>query len=327
MSPKISVIIPVYNTERYLSRCLDSLIHQTFSDIEIICVDDGSTDGSWDILQKYAKNDKRIVLIRQKNSGIGAARNKAIPLAHGKYITFVDSDDFLVENALEKMYQVAEKNSAQVVQCNYQFYHEKEGRLEPFDYAKYIWDIYQYDLNKEGYYCKENFSFERLSNFGWAAWGHLYLTSFLRKNNIHFSETALGEDHLFTKSCFFLADKIFFIPDYLYYYRRGIISATTLISDTTFDIFSDIADIENFLRKYNFYDDFQDDFEIYKYMNLRAVLHQVPKRKKPLFFKKCRSLLTKEDYKALKKPTHKKNFFFQKKLTKSGKVVIKLNQT
>ena len=104
--PKVSVIIPIYNVETYLPQCLDSIINQTLKEIEIICVDDGSTDKSLDILKEYAKKDKRVAIITQKNLHAGVARNAGLSQAKGEYISFLDSDDFCEPEMFEKMYQV-----------------------------------------------------------------------------------------------------------------------------------------------------------------------------------------------------------------------------
>ena len=99
--PKISVIIPVYNVEKYLGQCLDSVVNQTFKDIEIICIDDGSTDSSLDILKKYAQIDSRIIIINSENNGVSEARNKGIERAKGDYIYFIDGDDYIDQQCLE----------------------------------------------------------------------------------------------------------------------------------------------------------------------------------------------------------------------------------
>ena len=109
---KVSVIIPVYNVEPYLKQCMDSVVGQTLKDIEIICVDDGSTDNSLDILREYAAEDSRIQIIEQKNAGAGAARNNGMRYATGKYLSFLDSDDFFEPRMLEKAYDLAEKDQA-----------------------------------------------------------------------------------------------------------------------------------------------------------------------------------------------------------------------
>lgn len=103
----ISVIVPVYNAEKYLKTCLDSLISQTYTNFEVLCVDDGSTDHSLNILRFYEKKDNRIKVFTQKNAGPAAARNKALQYATGDYISFVDADDYLVENAFKILVKVA----------------------------------------------------------------------------------------------------------------------------------------------------------------------------------------------------------------------------
>ena len=113
--PKISVIIPVYNVEKYLRECLDSVINQTLKDIEIICVNDGSTDSSMAILQEYSSKDARIVIINQENMGVGKARNIAIDRATGQFVCFVDSDDYYpTDDILETLYNKAIENNVKI---------------------------------------------------------------------------------------------------------------------------------------------------------------------------------------------------------------------
>ena len=119
MNPKVSIIIPVYNTEEYLRSCLDSVISQTLSDIEIICVNDGSSDYSLDILSEYAKRDSRIKIITQDNRGLSEARNRGLNEATGDYIFFVDSDDFIHSQCLETAYSLAKENDADLVDLRY----------------------------------------------------------------------------------------------------------------------------------------------------------------------------------------------------------------
>lgn len=119
MNDLISIIIPVYNTEKYLSRCLDSIINQTYTNLEIIIIDDGSSDNSYDICLEYAKKDKRIKLIKQKNMGLSATRNKGIRLATGKYIGFVDSDDVISLKMYEILYNNIKKYKSEVALCDF----------------------------------------------------------------------------------------------------------------------------------------------------------------------------------------------------------------
>lgn len=116
--PLISVIVPVYNVEKYLPKCLDSLLAQTWQELEIIVVDDGSPDNSWDIMQEYARRDSRVRLIRQKNGGLSAARNAGVDAARGEWIGFLDSDDYVAPEMYETLYRVALKKNAQMAVCN-----------------------------------------------------------------------------------------------------------------------------------------------------------------------------------------------------------------
>ena len=113
--PKISVIIPVYNQERFLSKCLDSVLNQDLEDIEIICVDDGSTDSTYSILQSYASKDARVKILRQENKFAGSARNLGLSVASGEYIHFLDSDDYLFPNIYKKIYHTLKENNLEMV--------------------------------------------------------------------------------------------------------------------------------------------------------------------------------------------------------------------
>ena len=120
LTPKISIIVPVYNVQDYLEECLDSVINQTFKDIEIICINDGSTDDSLTILKKYRNFDKRITIIDQKNCGLGAARNVGVKYATGNYLMFVDSDDWLDLRAGEVLYKIAEEHKLEVIEGEFE---------------------------------------------------------------------------------------------------------------------------------------------------------------------------------------------------------------
>ncbi|MCM1338279.1 MAG: glycosyltransferase, partial [Muribaculaceae bacterium] len=116
---KISVIVPVYNVEKYLSQCLESILSQSLQEIEIICINDGSTDSSYQILEKYKTLDERIIIIDKTNSGYGSACNIGLKLARGEYICIVESDDFIASNMLEDMYKLAANNLADIAKSAY----------------------------------------------------------------------------------------------------------------------------------------------------------------------------------------------------------------
>jgi glycosyltransferase involved in cell wall biosynthesis len=130
-SPLVSIIIPVYNAEAYLSQCLDSVLHQAYQHIEVILINDGSTDRSSDICREYAKNDKRIILFEQENQGVSAARNAALTLVHGEYITFLDSDDFFTPDALEIMTSAIISNQADI--CSFGMIIDSGIRRVPYN--------------------------------------------------------------------------------------------------------------------------------------------------------------------------------------------------
>ena len=143
--PEISVIIPVYNTEKYLSECLDSVLAQTFKDIEIICVNDGSSDNSGRILEEYTKRDTRIKVITQSNQGLSAARNAGLDEAKGEWIAFLDSDDRLPPYALEVLYQIALKSLVEIVASR------SFGNVETsnFDYILHKDAFYDFVLDRK----------------------------------------------------------------------------------------------------------------------------------------------------------------------------------
>ena len=122
----ISLIVPVYNVENYLERCLLSVENQTFENFEVIIVNDGSTDGSLRVIQRFLNRNMNFKLIDQENKGLGEARNVGIKNSCGRYVAFLDSDDFLEPNYLEKLYLSAIRTCADIVCCNFYFYYEKE---------------------------------------------------------------------------------------------------------------------------------------------------------------------------------------------------------
>jgi len=207
---KISIIVPVYNTEKYLAQCLDSIIKQTLKDIEILCIDDGSKDNSLEILNEYAAKDDRIKIFAQKNSGPGAARNLGIQNATGEYLTFVDSDDWLKENAME---------------CIYNFAKEKNTDMLFFSNINYHDEFYQETVVLNNVIVdKELINFENsyrsCLKLPVVTFGKLYRTKFLKDNNILFPTFSnCGEDFHFAISTFFKNPKIDYIDEPLYFYR------------------------------------------------------------------------------------------------------------
>ena len=125
--PKVSIVVPIYNVEKYLRECLDSIVNQTLKDIEIICVNDGSTDSCPQILEEFSKKDNRIKVINKANSGYGASMNIGLAAATGEYIGIVESDDFVKTNMFEDLYNLAKENDADVVKSDWFYYWTKNN--------------------------------------------------------------------------------------------------------------------------------------------------------------------------------------------------------
>jgi glycosyltransferase involved in cell wall biosynthesis len=206
---KISVIIPVYNVEKYLRECLDSVIHQTMKDIEIICVNDGSTDGSSDILNRYSMKDERFKIITQKNLGISVARNKGIESANGDYIAFIDSDDYLLNmDYYEKLYTACEKHNADIAVASIIRGNEKK--------SGYIYKVEEEKIATD-YEKKLKICNIPESNF---VWNKLYRRSKLLDSRIRFPEGYLYEDVFVTCKLLFCMDKLVSVPNVVYFYRK-----------------------------------------------------------------------------------------------------------
>ena len=216
-NPKISVIIPVYNVEKYLRECLDSVVNQTMRDIEIICVNDGSTDNSLDILKEYATKDDRIIVINQTNGWLSAARNSGLKIAKGEYIQFVDSDDYLELNACETAYKYALQYNADVVVWGYKNFPEQVGNVKNkrgtgLKYKKV--NVFHGGLRSGRHLCRN------------AVWYKLYRHEIIK--GCYFPEwIRCIEDEHFN----FQVDKkiniLVQIPEQLYNYRLNLNSITT----------------------------------------------------------------------------------------------------
>lgn len=247
--PKISVIIPVYNVEKYLCECLDSVINQTLQDIEIICINDGSKDGSLDILKEYAKNDNRIVLIDKENEGAGEARNKGLEKAQGKYLAFLDGDDFYNLDYLDKMYSKAQTTDSDIVICAANSYNDTQKEIKPMP-----WSLRLNMLpNKEVFNYKDfpNYVFNSFQNWNW---NKLYKNDFIKCNNIYFQKLHRTNDLYFTCVALVLAKRISVINENLVNYRIGM----TQNSQSTnhlypFDFYNAFKQLKKFLNDNDIY--------------------------------------------------------------------------
>ena len=213
MKPKISVIVPAYNVEKYIEESLNSIINQTLKDIEIIIINDGSTDKSTEIINEISRNDSRVIVINQKYSGVSKARNIGMMLAKGDYISFIDSDDYIETDMLEKMYRAAEKYDCDIVQCNYAIDNNGERR-------EVVQNIKPNKLLKENEiieYIKTGLIDGSLATY---VWNKIFKRQFLRDNDLMFKEDLnMFEDWYFIMDIITYTKKMIFLPENLYNYR------------------------------------------------------------------------------------------------------------
>lgn len=231
----VSIIVPVYNVEKYLERCLDSIINQTYSSIEIILIDDGSTDSSGDICESYARLDSRITVIHKKNAGLGMARNTALDVAKGKYVIFVDSDDYIAPNMLENLYNTLIEAKADTCIGGYQrVYSDKieifenpiKGKV--FDKSNILSDV----LSKMFGRLNNNDSLEM------SVWKVLFSNELIQTYNIRFPSERefISEDIIFDTVYYAKANRVVMSSDVGYYYCDNDDSLTTRYNPNRFNL-------------------------------------------------------------------------------------------
>lgn len=211
MSAKVSLILPVYNVEKYLSQCLDSIVAQTYQNIEVIMIDDGSKDASGNICDEYSTRDKRFIVVHQPNGGAANARNTGLDMCTGDYIMFVDSDDWLEDNTIECLIKTAQKQQCEIVQCQYM--DEYIGKSE---YHTYI--------EEERIVSSKTFVEDMLDK-----WEYLINCNKLYKasavGSIRFLEGHCIDDEFFTYKVVLQSNRIALVKEYLYHYRQRRSSA------------------------------------------------------------------------------------------------------
>ncbi|CAI3478898.1 MAG: glycosyltransferase [Enterococcus cecorum] len=209
-TPQISIIVPVYNAERYLKYCIDSILRQTFTNYELILVNDGSTDYSLKICHEYASKDERIKILSKENGGPSSTRNLGLSHAKGKYIAFIDADDYVLDNYLEKLWQLSEDRQADITVVEYYRKDERDGLLYYHLTADEIGQIEEVSSDE---------AIKRMIigiNF-MPVWGKLYRLELF--NNLSFDENRLYEENFIQTKLYSLANKIIYLKENLYCYR------------------------------------------------------------------------------------------------------------
>ena len=205
---KVSVIVPVYNVEKYLKRCLDSLLGQTLEDIEIICVNDGSKDNSLEILKRYAEKDERIVVIDQQNRGMSYSRNKGLEVATGEYIGFVDSDDYIENNYYEKLYSVASSYDADIACASIIRENERKKKV-----------LLKYENERVYEDTKEKLEIAQVPEFCFV-WNKIYNREKLMQSGCKFVDGLFYEDVLYTPNVIEKLGRLVTVQDTFYHYWK-----------------------------------------------------------------------------------------------------------
>lgn len=291
---KISFVVPVYNTEKFLAQCLDSLIHQTLKDIEIICINDGSTDKSDIILEKYALMDRRIVIFNRHNQGLSSARNFGLSKAKGKYVHFVDSDDCLSNNAAEILFNQAEKTQSDVV--IFDWFQGTEN------YQNIVgMTVLQFRNN----FIDNTFSAESMSAETFKFWPvsscfKLYNLQFLKENKIRFVEGMIYEDLPFWAEVYTQATRMSYIPSAFYYYRtarQGSIMSRN--GKEYFDVIKASKLVEEIFKQRKFWEKYKASLQILMILNCLMKYDGIRSDLKQEFFSQIKLLGEGLDFKQL----------------------------
>lgn len=279
---KISVIVPCFNVEEYLEECLDSIVNQTFKDIEIICVNDGSTDNTLEILNSYAERDNRFKIISQTNQGLSMARNIGLDNVTGEYVAFIDSDDFFDLNAFEEILEITEEKELDFLMF----------KLINFDedtYEKSEFGYFEMDFVKE-IVGDRVFSFEdigeRFYYMSVTAPGKLFRHDLIR--DLRFPQDLIFEDNPFFVEVMFNSKRIYFYDKHLYYRRIRSTSITQSSTDKfyhTIEIFNMINDIT---KRYGYFDRFQRILYRRKLSDTHRYLTLVNEEDKEFYFERMK---------------------------------------
>ena len=225
MNPKISVVVPVYNVERYLEYALNSLVQQTFiDDIEVLMIDDGSTDNSRYIMEKYALDYENFHAYHKENEGLSITRNYGLKLAKGEYVHFMDSDDLMITDAYEKLYNLASKNDSEVVTADFLRFNENNAWIQPI--SDYIFSELESNIDETNAYKYHKLLWDT------PAWNKIFKREFLLENNLEFpNQNIISEDNIFAIQMLTKAKKISILNDYIYCWRKRDVGSSISQAD------------------------------------------------------------------------------------------------
>ena len=302
--PKVSVIVPVYNVEKYIEKCIQTLVNQTLQDLEIIIVNDGSTDDSEKIVKRYKKEYKNIIYVTKENGGLSSARNFGLLYATGEYVAFLDSDDYVDKTIYEKMYNKAKETNSDYVECDFYWQypdHKKE-------------DIgYRYKDKKE------MFAKARV-----VAWNKLIKRETIVENKLEFPVGLYYEDVEFFYKLLPYIKKFNFVEEPLIYYVQRESSIVNKQDHRTKQIFKVLDNVINYYKEKNIYEEYKEEIE---YTYTRLLLCSSLKRMLKIKDKVTKELLINETWQNLntKFPNWKKNRILKNNNTVNGIYMKSMN--
>lgn len=302
---KVSVIVPVYNVQKYIEKCLNSLVNQTLEDIEIIIVNDGSTDASKYIIEQYKEKYDNIKYYEKENGGLSDARNYGLQFATGKYIAFLDSDDYVDQNLYKRMYEKAQKEDSDMVECNFYWVYDKKTKK----------DIGQRYKGK-----KQMFEKARV-----VAWNKLYKKEMLDKAKIEFPKGLRYEDVEFFYKLIPYIERVSFVKEPLIYYVQRKKSIVNTQNEKTKDIFTVLENVISYYKENNLYEEYK---EVIEFTFTRLILCSSFKRMCKIKDKVMRKQLLNEAWINLneKFPNWKENRILNTELNYKKRYMLSVNR-
>lgn len=302
---KISVIVPVYNVEAYIRKCLDSLVNQTLNDIEIIVVDDGSTDKSASIIKEYEQKHHNIKYYKKENGGLSDARNYGLQYATAKYVAFLDSDDYVDVNLYKKMYEKAKKNDSDLVETNFYWVYDKRKKE---------------DIG-EKYSTKKHM----LETARVVAWNKLYKKEIIDKSKALFPKGLQYEDVEFFYKLVPYIENVSFVKQPLIYYVQRKQSIINTQNEKTKDIFTVLDNVIKYYKENNFYEEYE---EVLEFTYSRILLCSSFKRIAKIKNANVRKELLNETWMSLNKrfPMWKQNKILNTNLNNKKRYMLSVNR-
>lgn len=266
--PRVSVLVPIYNVAEFLPQCLQSLSNQIMDDMEIICINDGSTDNSLDIIKDFQKKDHRIKILDKKNTGYGDSMNRALKKASGEYIGIVESDDYVDPNMFIDLFSLAKKFDADIAKSNYFEFRNGQDIVREIILQEEAGQVFN-PIDKTKIFYQSP-----------SIWSAIYRRDFLEKNKINFLPTpgASYQDASFNFKTLAMAEKIVLTDKPYLHYRRDNMGSSVKSSGKTFVINDEYAEVEKYLKKHRRWDTYAKVFQAVKFAGYHWNMLRLPRR-------------------------------------------------